>query len=166
MVAIAIFLICLFTLLLQGFAQKNVNTKSNRYSIKTYQSDTLEIEKADGTFDLRILQRANDTIYETADIMPEFYGGENALMAFISENLKYPQTAVQKGISGKVVVNFTIDKKGEIWDVKALRTPPNGEDLGREAIRVVRKMPKWKPGSNKGKPESVSFNLPILFSLK
>ncbi|MCC7031003.1 MAG: TonB family protein, partial [Chitinophagaceae bacterium] len=69
-------------------------------------------------------------------------------------------------IEGKVVVQFTIDQTGAIGDVKAVRIPAQGENLGKEAVRVVRSMPKWKPGKQAGKPVKVNYTLPVDFKLK
>lgn len=165
-VAIATLVICIFTLALQGIAQKNTQSKANKYTIKTHPSDTIELEREDGTFDMRIVKRAPDTLYEFADIMPEFYGGEKELFNFIMVNLKYPERESKNGIQGRVVVSFTVDTEGQLRDVKAVKTPTNGENLAKEAVRVVQNMPKWKPGKEKGKPVKVTFSLPISFSLK
>ena len=105
-------------------------------------------------------------MYEFADLMPEFYGGEKELFNFIMVNLNFPERESKHGIQGRVVVSFTVDTEGQLRDVKAVKTPTNGENLAKEAVRVVQNMPKWKPGKEKGKPVKVTFSLPISFSLK
>lgn len=147
-------------------AQTNTHSKPYKYTIKTYHADTLERLLEDSTYETLIAGGGTDTIFEAADVMPEFVGGEKALRAFITQNLTYPAAAAKKGISGKVIVKFTIDDQGEIWDVKAVKTPKDGHDLAREALRIVKRMPIWKPGYTNGKAVFVSINLPILFSLK
>ena len=94
---------------------------------------------------------------------PEFPGGQAAMFKFIAEHTKYPEIAKENGITGKVFVQFVIDKDGSVTDVKVIR----GVDpyLDKEAVRVVKSMPKWKPGSQRGKPVKVSFQLPINFTL-
>ena len=96
--------------------------------------------------------------------MPEFPGGETALMNFIVSNLKYPQSAAQKGIQGRVVLSFIVEKDGSISTIKVMRSPD--ERLSLEAIRVVRKMPKWTPAKQDGKPVRVKYVLPVTFRLR
>ncbi len=94
---------------------------------------------------------------------PEFPGGQDAMFKFIAEHTKYPEIAKENGITGKVFVQFVIDKDGAVTDVKVIR----GIDpyLDKEAVRVVKSMPKWQPGLQRGKPVKVSFQLPINFTL-
>jgi len=95
---------------------------------------------------------------------PEFPGGgEAALLKWIAQNTQYPQIAKDMGIKGKVFVQFIIDKDGSVTNVEIVR----GVDasLDKEALRVVKSMPKWKPGEQRGKPVKVSFQIPINFTL-
>ena len=112
---------------------------------------------------VQILKKDNDSIYDSVDEMPEFPGGMEAMMKYISENVKYPEKAKDKEIQGKVYVRFVIEKDGSISEVEALRRIGGGCD--EEAIRVVKAMPKWKPGKQDGKAVRVSFILPIIFKL-
>ena len=95
--------------------------------------------------------------------MPEFPGGELEMRKFIAENIKYPEEAKAKGLSGKVFVQFVINKEGDVVNAKIAR----GIDplLDAEAIRVVQSMPKWTPGSQRGKTVNVSFTVPIEYKL-
>lgn len=104
------------------------------------------------------------TIFLIPEEMPEFPGGESALLYFLSQNVKYPSLASDNGIYGKVIVNFVVNKDGSISDAKILR----GVDpsLDKEALRVVYSLPKWKPGKQGGKPVRVSFSVPINFVLQ
>ncbi len=173
-VAIATLVICILTLALQGIAQENTPKTANKFTVITYDYDTIEIDNGDGTIDTKLIKKSDmklikiapDTLYETADIMPEFYGGEKELINYISSNLKYPELESKNGIQGRVVVSFIVDTEGQLRDVKAVKKPTNGENLAREAVRVVQGMPKWKPGKIKGKAVKVHFALPISFSLK
>ena len=97
------------------------------------------------------------------ETMPMFPGGHQGMIQFISENLKYPADAEEKGIQGRVVVRFVVERDGSITNVEALNTIH--ETLAEEAIRVVKSMPNWKPGTQRGKPVRVMFNLPINFKL-
>ena len=102
-------------------------------------------------------------VYQIVDKMPEFPGGEKALLNYISENIVYPQSAKDKNISGRVFVSFVIEKDGSVSDVKVMRGID--EECDAEAIRVVKAMPKWKPGMDNGKPVKVSYMLPVNFKL-
>lgn len=95
---------------------------------------------------------------------PEFPGGMDSLYAFIQRTLRYPILAKDNGVSGKVYVNFVVEKDGSISNPRVLRDI--GYGCGAEAIRVVKNMPRWNPGKQRGKPVRVQFNLPINFSLK
>lgn len=167
-VAIATLIVCLFTLFMQGYAQKKSKNFVVKYepAIKNYPVDTIEIEKPDGTFEMLLMKRDPDTIYNQVEVMPEFYGGISEMNAYISDNLKYPELEAKNKIEGKVLVSFTIDKSGLLKDVTTTRVPERGENLAKEAIRVVKDMPKWKPGKQDGRAVSVSYLLPIDFKLK
>lgn len=104
------------------------------------------------------------TIFTIVEENPEFVGGEAELFKFLGKNIKYPPMAKDAGIKGVVYVNFVVYETGEIKDVKVLRGIGGGCD--EEAIRVVKSMPKWKPGKQRGKAVRVSYNLPIRFSLR
>ena len=107
-----------------------------------------------------------EEVFGSEDITqsPEYPGGEEELMAYLSNNIKYPNRAVETETQGRVVLGFIVDKNGEIDEIKVLRGIGYGCD--EEAIRVVNKMPKWKPGKNNGKAVKVYFNLPITFEIK
>ena len=96
--------------------------------------------------------------------MPKFPGGEGELTAYLQRNIKYPPLARENGISGRVYVNFIVDKEGKIKDAKVLRGIGGGCD--EEALRVVRSMPPWTPGKQNGRAVNVSFNMPVFFNLK
>lgn len=106
-------------------------------------------------------ETGDDDIFQIVEDVPTFPLGD--VSKWIAKNVKYPQIAAENGVQGKVFMNFVIEKDGSITDVKVLR----GVDaaLDKEAIRVIKSMPKWKPGKQRGKPVRVSFNLPIVFQL-
>ncbi len=101
--------------------------------------------------------------FTAVEVMPQFPGGEKALMAFISENLKYPEAAIKDKREGRVIIRFTIQKSGQISDIKAIRSLC--PECDAEAIRVVEAMPKWRPGKQNGKYVSVYYTLPIIYKL-
>lgn len=102
-------------------------------------------------------------VFSVVEQMPEFPGGTEELYKFLGENIKYPTQARENGISGKVFVNFVVEPSGAITNVKLLRGISGGCD--EEAIRVVKMLPRWKPGKQNGKAVRVSFNLPVNFQL-
>jgi len=102
-------------------------------------------------------------IFMIVEKMPEFPGGQAKLQAFLAENITFPASAKESGIQGSVYVSFIVRKDGRISDAKILRGIGGGCD--EEALRVVNKMPRWKPGTQRGKNVDVQFNLPIVFKL-
>ena len=104
-----------------------------------------------------------DVSFYVIDEKPEFPGGVSAMLKYIAENTIYPELAKKKGISGKVFVQFIVDKDGSITDVKIIRGV--SPCIDEEAVRVIRSMPKWKPGYLDGKPVKVSFQTPINFTI-
>ena len=106
----------------------------------------------------------NDKVLEKAEVMPEYPGGDQAMMKFVAENVQYPEEAKEKGISGRVLVSFIVEKDGSIGEVKVVKGIGCGCD--DEAVRVVKAMPKWKPGTDKGKAVRVNYMLPITFKLQ
>lgn len=97
------------------------------------------------------------------EMMPEFEGGDNALMEYLADNLEYPAVAKEAGIAGVVYVQFVIEKDGSVSDVKVLRGVHNL--LDKEARRVIEDMPQWLPGQQNGRVVRVQFAIPIRFTL-
>mgnify|MGYP001143863485 FL=1 len=95
---------------------------------------------------------------------PEFNGGEAAMYKWLSENIVYPSAASEQGVQGRVVVEFVVGKDGSITNVRVLR--PRHPALDKEAVRVVKAMPKWIPGRNNGQPVKVTYTLPVTFKLQ
>ncbi len=120
-----------------------------------------------------MLQAQNDTtssviiekeIFTIVEVQPQYIGGEKALMKYLQDNLVYPNDARKRNIQGTVFISFVVEPDGSISSVKCLRGIGGGCD--EEAMRVVKLMPNWKPGLQRGKPVRVQFNLPIRFILK
>ncbi|MCB9252084.1 MAG: energy transducer TonB [Flavobacteriales bacterium] len=97
--------------------------------------------------------------------MPSYPGGEEAMMKFISKNLKYPKAAMEAGIQGRVVLRFTVSKTGKIVDIHSINKKKLGYGLEEAAIDVIAAMPDWQPGTQRGTPVSVYFTIPISFKL-
>ena len=103
-------------------------------------------------------------IFTVVEEMPEFPGGMAKLADYLAKNIKYPQLARESGIQGRVFINFVVENDGSVTNVKVMRSLGGGCD--EEAVRVVKSMPKWKPGKQRGKPVRVSYNLPVNFKLQ
>ena len=131
---------------------------TSTYTIEPF---TLSVHLFEQLLDLATYEE--DTVYQMVEEMPEFPGGEKALMDYVSNNVKYPQEAKDKNIAGRVFIGFVVEKDGSINEVKVLRGIGGGCD--EEAVRVIKSMPKWKPGIQKGKPVRVSFQMPFVFKL-
>ena len=105
-----------------------------------------------------------EEIYDTVDVSPKFPGGVEANMKFLVDHVSYPKACIENGISGRVLVQFVVDKDGTLRNIKAIQSPD--PRLSEEAVRVVKLMPKWEPGKKDGKAVAVRYVLPITFRLK
>ena len=102
-------------------------------------------------------------VYDIVDVMPQFPGGQGELMKFLRNNVKYPAEAQKKKIEGREIVTFVVNKKGRIIDPTVERSAH--PLLDAEALRVIKRMPKWTPGRMNGESVNVKFRLPITFKL-
>lgn len=102
-------------------------------------------------------------VYDIVDVMPQFPGGQGELMKFLRNNVKYPAEAQKKKIEGRVIVTFVVNKKGRITHPTVVRSAH--PLLDAEALRVVKRMPKWTPGRMNGEPVNVKYALPVTFKL-
>ncbi|RIV22302.1 energy transducer TonB [Fibrisoma montanum] len=105
-----------------------------------------------------------EEIFTVVEQQPEFTGGMAALGQYLSKNIRYPAAAQRANVSGRVFVSFVVNTDGSIQDVAVLKGLGFGTD--EEAVRVVKSMPKWRPGKQSGRPVRVKFNLPINFTLE
>ena len=106
----------------------------------------------------------DDKVYKSVEQMPQFPGGEVALMKYLMANVKYPENAAKNDIQGRVILQFVVDKTGEVGEVKVVR--PIDEELDAEAVRVVKTLPKFEPGRQDGKAVAVWYTVPIIFKLQ
>ncbi len=105
-----------------------------------------------------------EEIFTIVEQMPGFPGGDEALFKYLGKNIQYPQLAADAGITGMVYVTFVVDKDGSVKDARILKGIGGGCD--EEALRVVKSMPKWQPGKQRGKSVKVQYNLPVRFTLR
>ena len=103
-------------------------------------------------------------VFDVVEEMPSFPGGQGALMSYLASNIKYPVVAQENGVQGRVIVSFVVERDGSISDVKVARSVD--PSLDREAQRVVKSMPKWKPGKQNGSAVRVKYTVPVVFRLQ
>ena len=104
-----------------------------------------------------------DSIYTVVQVMPYFPNGTDALFEYLRNNTRYPESCRKDSIQGRVIVNFVVEKDGSISGAKIVRSVH--EQLDAEALRVVKSMPKWIPGKQRGKEVRVKYNIPVSFTL-
>ena len=150
------------------FGDHKVVVKNNRDERNSY-TVTIDGAPFDITYITRMLtddsEATDDSeVYTGAvEVLPEYPGGTAAMFEFIQKNVKYPESAKEKGIEGRVFVQFVVEKDGSLNEITVLRGV--SEDIDAEAIRVVKAMPNWKPGMTEGKTVRVQYVLPFNFKL-
>lgn len=110
-------------------------------------------------------EEEEEVVFVVVESMPEFPGGQQALFKYLGDNVKYPVIAQENGIQGRVICQFVVNKDGSIVDIEVVRSGGD-PSLDKEAVRVIKSMPKWKPGKQRGKPVRVKFTLPVNFKLQ
>jgi protein TonB len=103
-------------------------------------------------------------VFDVVEQMPEFPGGQVALLKWINDHIKYPAIAEENGIQGRVVATFVVERDGSVTDVQIARSVD--PSLDKEAIRVLKQMPKWIPGKQNGAPVRVKYTVPVTFKLQ
>ncbi len=111
------------------------------------------------------VEKDKEGVYTKAEVMPEYPGNASALSDYINSNLTYPQDAIDNNVEGTVNVQFVVDEKGNISDVKTIGNKL-GYGLEEEAVTVVNKLPKWAPGKVKGKSVKTRLTIPITYKLE
>lgn len=167
---------------LQIVEDKNVREEDEIVSIdERIQTDAIagSVTNSQGSTDLNnIRERIKDVvieekkpveekpaeIFKSVEQMPQFPGGDEALLKYLASHINYPPMAAENNIQGRVVVQFVVDKTGKVGEVKVIRSVD--KDLDREALRVCKSLPKFVPGRQNGQPVSVWFALPITFKLQ
>ena len=125
----------------------------------------IEIEDTESDEDevIEIEEEDDEEFFMVVENMPEFPGGDLGLMKYIQKNVRYPPIAKEYNITGKVFIQFIVDKHGSVTNVKIVRGVD--KNLDAEAVRVVKSLPKYKPGKQRGKAVRVMFTIPINFTL-
>ena len=125
--------------------------------------DSLESNEVPDTV-IQYNQPESDRVFSVVEQMPSFPGGMGAMMQYLSSNIKYPKEAEKKGIQGRVLLSFIVQTDGSITDVRISKSVD--PSLDKEAIRVVKSMPKWIPGRQNGEPVRVKYTFPVTFRLQ
>ena len=105
-----------------------------------------------------------EKVYEVVEEMPSFPGGQGAMFEFIANNIQYPIVAEENGVQGRVLVSFVIKKDGSLSNVRVVKSVDPA--LDKEAVRLIKSMPKWSPGKEKGQFVNVKFTVPVTFRLQ
>ena len=111
-----------------------------------------------------VVSQSNQNVFDQPELMPEYPGGMPAMIEFLQTNIQYPKDAIKQKVEGRVMVMFVVETDGALSNVRVARNV--FPSLDAEAVRVVKAMPKWKPGKEKGKAVRVNYTLPVVFSLK
>lgn len=142
--------------------EDDVETEEINFSTEDNQELVQEIVQA--PIAAPVEEEEVEEIFVVVEKMPEFPGGQAALMKYFSDNVRYPVIAAENGIQGRVICNFTVWKDGTIRDIQVVRGID--KSLDREAIRLIENMPKWNPGEQRGKAVSCKFTVPVMFKLQ
>jgi protein TonB len=105
-------------------------------------------------------------VYNNAEVMPQFPGGNEGLSSYVSDHVQYSQSAIDANTEGTVKVSFVVDEKGKVMDAHVVGGQKVGNGLDEEAVKAVSNMPSWKPGKVKGKNVKTRLELPISFQLE
>ena len=140
---------------------KAIKSTEESVQISTVSQDTVKVNYVPTEVSRKLQGTA---VFEVVEEMPEFPGGVDAMMEYLQKELRYPESAKEKGIQGRVTVQFIIDKEGNVTNSKETRSVD--KDMDAEAIRLVKAMPKWKPGMQKGKAVAVKYTVPVVFRLE
>lgn len=139
-------------------------TAIGSFDVKGNNEEAGEVLKAKEVIAEPAPKPAEEQIFDVAEVQPEFPGGAAALMKWLSSNITYPAVAQENGISGKVIVGFVVERDGSVSNVRVVRGVDSS--LDKEAVSVVKRMPKWMPGKQNGAPVRVKYNVPVIFKLQ
>ena len=138
---------------------------------KAEEAKTAELAKSEA--ELKAEAKASDAtaptdttknvVYDVTETMPQFPGGQGVMMKYLAANIKYPASAVKAKKQGRVIVSFVIQKDGSVTNARIVRSVDS--ELDAEALRIVKAMPNWTPGTQDGKPVNVRYTIPVVFSL-
>ena len=142
-----------------------VNAQSKDNPVVVISSESVEHDYGDRVVIYHVQKEdsGNNGIFQVVELLPEFPGGMAELMKYLQKNLRYPQICKEQGVQGRVIVQFVVNTDSTITDVNVIKSV--NPHLDEEAVRVVKAMPKWNPGKQRGEPVRVRFTLPVTFRL-
>lgn len=143
--------------------EDDVETESIKVDAEDEQDVVIEIAPPAAKVDED--EEPDEVIFVVVETMPEFPGGAQAMYKYLGENIKYPVIAQENGIQGRVICQFTVNKDGSLVDIEVVRSGGDAS-LDKEAVRVIKSMPKWKPGKQRGKAVRVKYTIPVNFKLQ
>ncbi len=141
-----------------AFGQKDNDKGTEDRNVTKTLKDEVVVEKKTE------IKQEKEEVFKSVEQMPTFPGGDAALMKYLSSHIQYPTAAAEKGIDGKVIVQFVVTKTGKVGEVKVVRS--KDRDLDAEAVRVCRSLPDFIPGRQNGQPVNVWYTLPVTFKLQ
>ena len=142
-----------------AFGQKDNEKGTEDRNVTKTLKDEVVVEKKEEK-----PKEVKEEVFRSVEQMPQFPGGEAALMKYLQSHINYPPMAAENNIQGKVIVQFVVGKDGKVGEVKVVRSVD--KDLDREAVRVCKMLPKFTPGRQNGQPVSVWYTLPVQFKLQ
>ena len=143
----------------------STNTAIGAFTVEGNDEEAGEVLKAKEVIAEPEPPKVEETkVFDVVEEMPQFPGGQAALLEYLSKNIKYPVVAEENGIQGKVIVTFVVERDGSISDVKVVKSVD--PSLDKEASRVVKSMPKWQPGKQNGSAVRVKYTVPVQFKLQ
>ena len=154
-----------YRVIVSGFDNEREALNLREYIIDEYPDSWILF--VDNGHEERYVQKQNpdsNHVYDVIEEMPQYPGGPSGLFQFLSQNIKYPVVAEENGVQGRVIVTFIVEKDGSISNVTIVKSVD--PSLDKEAIRVIKSMPKWIPGKQKGAPVRVKYTVPVTFRLQ
>ena len=143
-----------------AFGQKDNKEGTEDRNVTKTLKDEVVVEKKEE----KPKEEKKEEIFRSVEQMPQFPGGEAALMKYLQSHINYPPMAAENNVQGRVVVQFVVDKTGKVGEVKVVRSVD--KDLDKEAVRVCKSLPKFTPGRQNGQAVSVWYTLPVTFKLQ
>jgi protein TonB len=124
----------------------------------------IRIDEPVGNSDIKqVVEEDPNKIFASVENLPEFPGGQDKFIAYLSKNIRYPAVDRENGTQGRVILTFVVERDGSLTDIKVTRSLSQGTDA--EATRVLKSSPKWKPGIQNGRPVRVQYSVPVSFAL-
>jgi protein TonB len=140
------------------------NVKTESVEIQVEDNKDIEVVIAPPV-EAPVVEEVEEEIFVVVESMPEFPGGQQEMMKFLAENIKYPVIAQENNVQGRVICQFVVEKDGKVTDIQVVRSAGDAS-LDKEAKRVIESMPKWKPGKQRGKAVRVKYTIPVNFRLQ